>query len=128
MAVVLCFHADDVLYRQLLEEEGLTETDILVNDYLNKLSEIGTKKQLGEWRNDLGKSYDYTNKEEIEKWYQTLVQQHGKRKVSEESCLFRWPLFIANNNLSDRLPQQGKMNDCQICLRWVTSIILYVPN
>ena len=86
---------------------------------LSKLSDFGSEDQLRDWKNELiGRVQDYTNREEIDSWYESLKNQYERKLKANTTCFKQVGLHVAK---MDRLPLFGTQpNNICWCTRWVT--------
>lgn len=95
--------------------ENIDVMESLIGAILAKLQNIGTEQQMAEWRNQLfGSTLDYTDREEVLLWFESIKQQYGPRLEGYQSCINEVPLYRA---LPENLPQYDILTGCDWCPR-----------
>ena len=87
----------------------------LIGAILDELSNIGTPKELDEWRNYLfSGTVDYNDRNEVLEWFDGIKQRHSPRMEGYQSCIKQVPLYKA---LPQNLPQYDILTGCGWCSR-----------
>ena len=95
--------------------DSIDDLEQLIGVILNKLEQFGDEEQVHEWRNELfsgGK--DYTNRDIVLDWYDSIKKQFGPRLEGYESCIKDIPLFLG---VPEALPQYDTLTNCGWCTR-----------
>ena len=98
-----------------IPDQTLGETEQYMGEIINKLAEFGTNEQVHKWTNEfIEKAQDYTSRDAMDEWYETLVKSYGPRLVGTKACFLEMALHKAD---LDVLPKFGTQPD-NIC--WCT--------
>ena len=95
--------------------ESIDDMENLIGVILNKLQSMGTDKQFNEWRNQLFSGmFDYTDRDEVLEWFDTIKQHYGPRMEGYQSCINQVPLY---KGIPQNLPQYDVLTGCGWCSR-----------
>ena len=91
------------------------DTEQYMGQIMQKLAHFATMDKVREWTNKLLNSeIDYTNREELDDWYDSLFSQYGPKLVGTKSCVKQVTLHQV---VTDLLPVYGNQPELCLCTR-----------
>ncbi len=92
---------------------SIESVEDLIGAVLDRFAKFATEYQVNRWRSELFTgSIDYTNRDSIMDWYESIRLQYGPHLVGFESCRKSYAPYLADYQ---SLPQYNNMEGCGLC-------------
>ena len=94
---------------------SIESVEDLIGAVLDRFAKFATEYQVNRWRSELFTgNIDYTNKDSIMDWYESIRLQYGPHLVGFESCRKSYVPYLIEYQ---SLPEYSTMEDCGLCSR-----------